>query len=953
MLSKFTKLIKGYRLFLILSIVIGFILSIVLASTSVGIVVVPKNYAVTNIVNIVGDNEVFQRDFNQNNTIYFSLKAEIFSFKHYVVSPRGSKNLLIKQVNLVTPLGVIKYNLVKPILTSTFDIFAVSNVFNIELNPVQVSNKINAAKFSELFIILSVLTWLFLQFTRLVTKLMIRFSHHVKISATYNYLTLLALNLIFFNHYFVNSLKISLPSYPYFAGVVLYFNPHKKLELLEYLFGTIWLGLWFILVIIAQRKLTTRVRRYMKISINGFFSRVNWVVCYATLLIINVLLYNVINNFASYAIFAVLIQLLCLLASITLPVWSYLTRFGYTGIFNSKRVISKQNNLALSDVVESKRQKIAWSLLSLVAFSFLVYIFYNPIVKNPKIINEYFNIPEQTIIKANGETKLVENAAYWQQYFVSNKMLKESVSLFNLNHELASQHTVDVDTNEAKLFMDANQYEIRWQLASRFMIHHNSFMFIPISSLMLHESSVQINAQYGLSNAKLFAYFFNKFGDISFDNWLRVSYSFYLVYFLMLILVIAFITRSYAWTAIILVISLSLENLHGYGFLLLGPGESPWRNLLDLLSLLMIFIYSRRKTFKFYAIALFLGFVSIIFNPQIGIMILVATILSGVFYAIYERLNIKRTLILSISTLVVAFYLYTNGVSHDDLVKYYLDGVLGDHVSFTSFLLLFIVIAVLYLAIREIINRQFTRNYVYLIFLIIYSQELLLYAIWHFNIGGFLTRGYIYVITLLLLVFQFKDYCSENFKKMLCVIALGVYGYSVVFMLQSKYQYDKIFDQHVIYNWNLDRAHITSTMNPVYFENGVKLIDKYSKNKNGIYIISEYDNFLPFLAHKYSLMPFFDMKWYVVTPRELNKTIDLLKTQQPEYLFVDTGIDRNLNNEIIESSLPTIGYLNQESVWRVQRLKLLNLVFQSVASNYIMVESGSLISVYKLKNKIR
>lgn len=952
MLSKFTKLINGYRAFFILSIVIGFILSVALASTSVGLVVVPKNYSLINVVNITSDNYVFQRDFNQNNTIYLSLKPEVFSFKHYVVSSRGSKNLLIKQVNFVTPLGVVKYNLVTPILTAPYDIFAVSNVFNIELNPAQVSNKINAAKFSELFIILSVLTWLFLQFTRLVTKLVIRFSHHVKISAIDNYLILLALNLIFFNHYLVNSLKIALPSYHYFAGVVIYFNPYKKLELLEYLFGTIWLALWFILVIIAQRKLTTRVRRYMKTSINGFFSRVNWVVCYATLLIINVLVYNVINNFASHAIFAVLIQLLCLLASITLPVWSYLTRFGYTGIFNSnsKRVISKQNNLALSYVVESKRQKIAWSLLSLVAFSFLVYIFYNPIVKNPKIINEYFNIPEQTIIKANGETKLVENAAYWQQYFVSNKMLKESVSLFNLNHELASQHTVDVDTNEAKLFMDANQYEIRWQLASRFMIHHNSFMFIPISSLMLHESSAHVSAQYGLGNAKLFAYAFNKFGDLSFDNWLRVSYGFYLVYFLMLILVSALITRSYVWTAIILVVSLTIENLHGYDFLLLPPGDSPWRNLLDLLSLLMMFIYSRQKSFIFYVIALFLGFVSIIFNPQIGIMILVATILSGVFYAIYERLNIKHTLILSISTLVVAFYLYTNGVSHDDLVKYYLDGVLGDHVSFTSFLLLFIVISVLYLAIREIINRQFTRNYVYLIFLIIYSQELLLYAIWHFNIGGFLTRGYIYVITLLLLVFQFKDYCSVNLKKMLCIIALGVYGYSVIFMLQSKYQYDKIFDQHVIYNWNLDRAHITSTMNPVYFENGVKLIEKYSKNQNGIYIISEYDNFLPFLSHKYSLMPFFDMKWYMVTPKELNKTIDLLKTKQPKYLFVDTGIDLNLNNEIIDSSVPTIGYLNQESVWRVQRLKLLNLVFQSVALNYTIVESGCLISVYKRIN---
>lgn len=839
----------------------------------------------------------------------------------------------------------------------------------------------------------------------------------------------IGLNLIFLVYYFVNVLHISQPNYKYFISVALYFNPNKKIELIEYLLGTIVLGLWFTISVFCEKFLSRRAYLYMSLSLQALTKKNYYLSILA--IVVNLILPVIIFSIGHYNFTTLIIELLCLLIAITIPFWSYLLKFGHSDIFDFNQVCQIRPAFVNLDV-ESRRARFGFSILIISVMLFLVYIFYTPMVKNPQIINEYYNIPEQTILKNN---HIVDNTHYWRTHFISPITFKGDVatklstqnclytslesiniltpklddygmyydkssklfcingntplSVFNVgstvnldqliyknnmvfkidgtlnaypedlynvlenNSKLSQQQELFSITPEENLFMDANQYEIRWQLASRFMIHHNSFMFIPISSLMLHESSAHVSAQYGLGNAKLFAYVYNKFGDISFDNWLRVSYGFYLVYFLMLILVSAVITGSYVWTAIILIMSLTIENLHGYDFLLLPPGDSPWRNLLDLLSLLMMFIYSRQKSFIFYVIALFLGLVSIILNPQIGLMILVATLLSGVFYAVYERLRIKLTLISSILTLVGALYLYVKSTGDDDLAQYYLDGVIGFPIGLIQLTEIFIAILISYLIIFKIIRKQETKNYIYLIFMVIYAQELLLYVVWHFNTDGFLARGYIYTLAIILLVFNIKSFIPDNIKKILCIVILGLYCYSVIFMLQSKYQYDKIFEQHVTYNWNLDRAHITSTMNPVYFENGVKLIDKYSKNKNGIYIISEYDNFLPFLAHKYSLMPFFDMKWYVVTPKELNKTIDLLKIQQPEYLFVDTNIDRNLNNEIIDVNLPVFGSLNEESSRRVFRLKLLNLVYQSVAANYTLVESSSLISVYKLKNKIR
>jgi len=824
------------------------------------------------------------------------------------------------------------------------------------------------------------------------------------------YVFLIAINIAILSYYLVNVLPMSLPNYSYFDGVVLYFNDHKKVELAEYIVGVVFLGLWFLTAVFGTQKLSKRARRYINVSIQSLLEKDNFIILNIALFV-NLFLPVLLIYIGHYNLTTILIQFGSLLIGIIIPLWSYLLRFGHTGVFRKSKLVEiKKSYDEVIRIDESVNSRILWSILVVFTVSFLGYIFYNPIFQNPKIINEYFNIPEQTIIKTKHAYKVVDNTAYWSKHMVSPITFKSDVngklykdnclngtlnelnilmpslmdsnvyynkffnqlcfngdipvsdfdihntSLFNVlnkNHELASQRSFTVVTAEDQSFIQSNMYELRWQLASRFMIHHNGFMFIPISSLMLHESSAHVSAQYGLSNAKLFAFVYNKFGDISFDNWLRVSYVFYLVYFLMLILVSASITRSYVWTAIILIMSLTIENLHGYDFLLLPPGDSPWRNLLDLLSLLMMFIYSRQKSFIFYVIALFLGLVSIILNPQIGLMILVATLLSGVFYAVYERLRIKLTLISSILTLVGALYLYVKSTGDDDLAQYYLDGVIGFSINFIQLIQLFVAILISYLIIFKIIRKQTTKNYIYLIFMVIYAQELLLYVVWHFNTDGFLARGYIYTLAIILLVFNIKSFIPDNIKKILCIGILGLYCYSVIFMLQSKYQYDKIFEQHVTYNWNLDRAHITSTMNPIYFENGVKLIEKYSKNQNGIYIISEYDNFLPFLSHKYSLMPFFDMKWYMVTPKELNKTINLLKIQQPEYLFVDTNIDRNLNNEIIDSNLTKIGVLNQESIWRVQRLKLLSLVYQSVAANYTLVESSSLISVYKLKNKIR
>jgi hypothetical protein len=103
------------------------------------------------------------------------------------------------------------------------------------------------------------------------------------------------------------------------------------------------------------------------------------------------------------------------------------------------------------------------------------------------------------------------------------------------------------------------------------------------------------------------------------------------------------------------------------------------------------------------------------------------------------------------------------------------------------------------------------------------------------------------------------------------------------------------------------------------------------------------------LAKKYSAMPFFDLQWFLLTEKEVNLCIERIHTHKPQYLFVDTDMERDLNGEIITADLRFISGLGGESLLRVQRLNLLQDIFTAVKEDYEPVKQGTLLTVYKRK----
>jgi len=765
------------------------------------------------------------------------------------------------------------------------------------------------------------------------------------------YLFFIAIQVVLISQYCINSLPIVLPHYFYFESVAIVFNDHKRVELLSYLFGVIVLGLFFVSILLGENRIDRKVKRYGKATLLALTTLKNIkLLTMATLFLI--LLPIIVFQSKGIYLGKLFIQLLGLTVSLFFPFWKYLLRYNPQKIAYILKIISVLQKYLRKFPYHSfqkkflvlSQKKFFYLSLILIGFVQLGYLFYDPIVNQPKIITEYLSIPETTIL-SNGQK--IKNTSYLKQLNAETSIINKDSSNPFLTQKL--------NTSQTDEWLKSNQFEIRWQVLSRFMIHHNSFMFIPISDFMLDKNIHTINAQYGLGGTQFFAKVFSLIGDVSFDNWLKVSYAFYYFYFGLFVAIVFAITRSLAWTTAIFLVSLTLVNNRGYDFLLLPPGESPWRHFFDIAIIYFLYLYGEKKRIIYYLFALGLGILSVALSPQVGLMIFVATIVSGIFYTYYEKRPLMLILMASFIALIAAMGSFVFLSSANDLAQYYLDGVIGFPISSLQLFKIFVFFSLGYVVFLKILRDRLLPNYGYLLFLIIYAQELILYVVWHYDINGFKSRAFIYVLTVALLLFPFRKMVSHNRWKNYFVLAFSltiatVYIGSIANVHKSKRDYEKIFDHHVTYQWTMDRAHILSTMNPIYFQNGVDLIQKYSKAQNGIYIVSEYDNFLPFLAHKYSLMPFFDLKWYLLTPKELHKSITTLQTKKPKYLFVDTGIDRDLNLEIIDSELPEIGYLHQESIWRAQRLRLLNDVFQGVANDYELVEKGDLISVYQRKD---
>jgi hypothetical protein len=801
------------------------------------------------------------------------------------------------------------------------------------------------------------------------------------------YLLLLAVNILLLGVYITINQKGGGIGDEIYRGVAIYYNEDKPKELLIYIIGLFLIFVLFLLyalTVMRTRHKKSFLAPLVRVADEMRFSRKN------------------IINYFHFVVIPLCLQAFGLNNKAKVFIQFYIVIYG---VFI---IASKYDYGFLVTRIKGMFSKTIYPLLMLIVVSQVLLLFFDVIAGRLKVINEFYDIPESTMVSG----KYVDNATYMSLHFggfyekrdvlssgdkdnfvnilipnndplmpalidsllyyngcqkrlylnrfVSPEVMglydygelyktnKRNAAVWELNPYSKKRYT-----KEEKKFLSNNKYEFHWQILERFMLHHHSFILAPISE---YDAGVPINkikAQYGIGNVIIFANMMKWFGGISYDNWLKISSLFYVIYYFLFALVLLKIFDNRILAVIIFLLSVALLNYHGYDFLILAPGDSPWRNFFDIAVLYLFYLYQKSSKEYMAHMALILGVISVIINPQIGLMIALA---ADMTYLVTMYLNNKlryEKITVTVVYLAAALFLFKIGSTEGELAVYYLKGVIGFPLGMKNMMLLFAIIFIGYLAVIMLIKDRQISRFPVLLYLFFYAQALSVYYVWHADNNGLLTRSHIYLLAVIYMMSVVFSYNNRGWQhgavlyKSFMFMAIVLYVLSSVIVFRGRERYNKIFIRHKAYQWEFDRAHFVSTMDPAFFKESVDLIKKYSGNDTGVYILSKYDYLLTFLAHKVSRMPFHDLKWYNMTEKEVGKTIGVVEKNDPTYLFVDRNICRNFNDDIVPSGYPAYGYLHDESVWRAQRQKLMSNIFEKISSNYRLVESGKLISVYK------
>jgi hypothetical protein len=572
-----------------------------------------------------------------------------------------------------------------------------------------------------------------------------------------------------------------------------------------------------------------------------------------------------------------------------------------------------------------------------------------------KISNDYFDIPEKTIL----DSGIVDNTDFINRHKIGGLNRHDP----RLSEPVSTPENLEEDkhlTSEEMEFLKKNRRELYDQSLAGHYFHHQHTMLGTINEYMLGKPRDETIFLYGwLSTLTVATLITHVFGGFSFENYTQALYLFYPVYHLLLIgaAIILFRRRDY----VLLVAAITIATFFKVGFeeIRFAPGFNPIRHLFDICTLVCMYSYFLRPNRKLIAFAAAILFASlgVLFNKEFGGALLLALIGTLGLKAIIER-DIPWREFLLLSGAIAALYVLLTAftTATNPTLAYVLLGVATPSFSRAKMVVLLMMIGAIYLFLGQSKDKKNGWTYLALLYFF-YTQGLLIYYVWNPAPNHLWALGSIWGVLLVLLI----RYGVSNYeliaKHERSILQYGSIAVLLLFFMpglavycKEKYQYEKIFKNHVVHQWTIPHAGITTTMEAGVFENGVSLINKYADG-NAIYILSRYDNFLPFLAGKYSAMPFQEVALSLVTQKEINKSVDVIKQNKPVYLFVDADIDRPHQGDVYDENDPATQYLKTYDASRGRALVLDTLakVFNEIEPLYEPIERGQLITVYKMR----
>ena len=515
-----------------------------------------------------------------------------------------------------------------------------------------------------------------------------------------------------------------------------------------------------------------------------------------------------------------------------------------------------------------------------------------------------------------------------------------------------------LDLENIKEFYLRNQLEYSFQNMTRGQVNHIGQILNPINEYIDGKPLSDIYIQYGLGDTFIFKWTMDLLGGISINNYYK-CYFYYVLYFALfsLMLYLLFKDKVYVLTgATFLAVSFFA---YGYIGFILAPGIVPTIHFFDAVTLIFLVLFFRRGPWYLMP-AMFFALAGVAIDGTFGAILVAALAGAMALYAIENKRGGYRFIWMSV---VIALILSGAAIFHfagvgtlGNVFHYFLLGLFSWRAKNIVIAATMLYLIVSYSFLFALRNLRHNLKYIY-VFTFIYTQGLFVYYYWSGLANHFPMVVPFGCLQLLLMIYisekalfegrQKAMRALDTSKKLLLVAAVLLASGLAAKYYAEKLMFDRNFTQHKVYTWNFDRARLITTINPEPIRQSMELIKKYSPEDKGIYIISKYDNLLPFLSARYSLLPYFEMSWHFLSDAESREAVDLLRQRRPQYLFVDTDID-HYDEDPWESIYSSESDINERAS-RIGRYAELYKLFQAVKDDYEKVDGGTLLSVYKRK----
>lgn len=511
-------------------------------------------------------------------------------------------------------------------------------------------------------------------------------------------------------------------------------------------------------------------------------------------------------------------------------------------------------------------------------------------------------------------------------------------------------------SDEENDFFAKNKFELAGQLRPGSFFHHHNALLGSINAYELGKPADQTIYFYGWLSAVILGFLMKLLGGISFGNYLSALYFVYPLYYTLFIFTANIIFRDIWYSTLLAVASLSSLYLISFEAIRIAPGFNPIRHFFDLFIIVMLYGYfksEKENKLKLFYVVIF-STLSYLMNKEFGI-ILVASVVVSLLAKIVSDRKCTRTQIASIITLtmmvVLTRILLVTGTNL--LGIYNFSGVFIPYTNLTKILSVLCLVSISYTVILFFPWKNRADKYL-LLFLFCYGQGAMFYYIWNPSPTHLYSMifPWLFIFAIFLRQVLSGIRSSVNQKQVLISIFIFIFLYcyhpAYVDYKNEMKTYKRIFVNHEVYRWDMPTAQFNSTMDPVAFKSAIAMMQKYESGM-AVYMISKYENILPFLAGKYSQMPFLQTDLALVTPKENKLVIDFILTSKPEYLFVDADIARNHHGDTL-NPYDSLAFDYETSHIRELMLDNFGKIFVDIKPYYQLVEKGTLISVYKRIN---